>query len=159
MMKNVSPKEVKVDPNLYKDYGSNERTIDTTKSPTSDNRSPMSDNSIKEVKKDELDFDNCEVFLKKPTSNTRQRSAYKFLEESFNGQTGQTSQMGQTKTINQNMNQKSSQFQSTLDNKSIAKGINFDNPDKNNDKTSSDLFMSRRKNKVTKTLDNNDFEF
>jgi len=148
-MKNTSPKEIKVDTGLYNDYKSNERTKDTSQSPTSDNSTGMG-------KKDDIDFDNCDVYIKKPVGNTRQRSAYKFLEESFTGSTVTTSSKP---TIN-------SQFSNLENNKSSKvlfssdiKGSPENNSNLKNDKMSNEMFCSRRKNKVTKTLDNNDFEF
>ncbi len=134
--KKVNQKEVKPEAGLYSmDYNSQERTKDNSQSPNSGN----------EGKKDEIDFENCDVYLKKPAENNRKRTAFKFLEESFQGNVQPTSKQPITQDT-RGANYKNN----SPDNK---------NPNQNKgEKLVSNEFCSRRK-KGTKTLENNNYEF
>lgn len=153
-MKNTtSPKETRLD------YNSNERTKDSSQSPT---------NYTKDGKKEDLDFENCDVYIKKPNNNNRERSAYRFLEESFNTTTGPKQQqvggnanptgLENVKAPNKSLFQNDNAYKSSSPENNNISNVNITSTVKN-EKISNDVFLSRRKNKVTKTLDNNDFDF
>lgn len=150
-------KEVKLEAGLYNlDYSSQEKTKDNSGSRGSPTSGDMSPNE----NKNDIDFDNCDIFLKKTSNNNRQRSAYKFLEESFNTGTGSNNNQGNQGNSN-NLGQKQGSNINLNANKNYVSNeyTNNSNSQPKSDNKPGDLFPSRRnKTKLTKPLDN-DFDF